>query len=137
LANQKRTALHQDWALKASPQQLYEVLLDARKFAAFTAAPATIDPNPGGAFSLFGGQIIGRNVETSPGQRLVQAWRPAHWEPGVYSIVRFEVKANGAWTAVSLDHTGFPEGQFDHLDSGWHLHYMQPLQRYFAAAAGN
>ena len=75
--------------------------------------PATIDATAGGAFSTFGGLIEGRNIELIPNQRIVQAWRPTHWDPGVYSIVRFELKPKGSETTVVLDHTGFPEGEFD------------------------
>jgi activator of HSP90 ATPase len=132
VANQKRTSIHMETDLKASSDQIYQALLDAKKFAAFSGAPATIDPNPGGSFSMFGGLIVGRNVETVPSQRIVQAWRPTHWEPGIYSIVKFELKPNGASTTVILDHTGFPEGEFDHLDFGWHGHYFEPLKKYFA-----
>jgi activator of HSP90 ATPase len=131
-ANQKRTSLHQQAELKATPEQVYEALLDAKKFAAFSGRPATIEQNAGGAFSMFGGLIVGRNVETLPGQRVVQAWRPTHWEPGVYSIVKFELKSNGSSTTVVLDHTGFPEGEFDHLAFGWKSHYFEPLQKYFS-----
>jgi len=105
--------------------------LDPKQFAAFSGMPAEIDANAGGAFSLFGGQIVGRNVELITSQRIVQAWRPAHWTPGVYSIVKFELKPNGSGSTLVLDHTGFPEGLADHLDSGWHEHYLSALQKYF------
>jgi activator of HSP90 ATPase len=129
--NQKRTALHQEIDLKADPGRICEALLDSKKFAAFTGAPATIDPNPGGYFSMFGGLIVGRNIEIVPSQRVVQAWRPTHWEPGVYSIVKFELRPRVDSTTVVLDHTGFPEGEFDHLEPGWHLRYWEPLKKYF------
>jgi len=128
-ANQARTFLHQETTLKASPQRIYEALLDAKQFAAFSGAPAEIDPKAGGAFSMFGGLIAGRNVELVPNQRIVQAWRPTHWDPGVYSIVRFEMKSQDSETLVILDHTGFPEGEFDHLDWGWKNHYWEPLKK--------
>jgi activator of HSP90 ATPase len=131
-ANRSRTSLHQELDFKASPQRLYEVLLDSRQFAACTAMPAEIDPKAGGALSMFGGLIVGRNVELLPNQRIVQAWRPTHWDPGVYSIVRFELKSKGAETTIALDHTGFPEGEFDHLDPGWKLRYWDPLKKYLA-----
>jgi activator of HSP90 ATPase len=130
--NRKRTSLHEDIDLKSDPPRIYAVLLDARQFAAFTGAPAEIDPKPGGAFSLFGGQIVGRNVELVSDQRIVQAWRPSHWSPGVYSIVEFEFKLHTSGTTVALDHKGFPEGDFDHLESGWHAHYWEPLKKFLA-----
>jgi len=130
--NQGRTSLHQEIDLKASPQRIYDVLLDSKQFGAFTSMPADIDPKVGGAFATFGGQIVGRNVELVPNQRIVQAWRPASWDPGVYSIVRFELKAQGSGAKVVLDHTGFPEGNYDHLTEGWSLHYWEPLKKFLA-----
>ncbi len=131
-ANQNRTALHQEVDFKASPQRIYEVLLDSRQFAACTGMSAAIDPKAGGAFSTFGGLIVGRNVELLPNQRIVQAWRPTHWDPGVYSIVKFELKSRDSETTVVLDHTGFPESDYDGLNSGWKPRYWDPLKRFLA-----
>ncbi len=129
-ANQARTSLHQEIELKAPPQRIYEIILDSKQFAAFTGMPATIDPAAGGAFSMFGGMIVGRNVELIPSQRIVQAWRPTHWDPGVYSVVKFELKPQGNGTTLILDHTGFPEGEYDSLFKGWGLRYWDPLKKY-------
>ena len=131
-ANQSRTSLHQEVDLEATPERVYEVLLDSKQFAACTGLAAEIDPRAGGAFALFGGLIVGRNVELIPGIRVVQAWRPTHWDPGVYSVVRFELKPEATHTRVVLDHTGFPEGDFDHLSEGWKEHYWDGLKKYFA-----
>ena len=131
-ATQSRTSLHQEVAFTASPQRIYEVLLSSKQFAAVTGLPADIDPKAGGAFSTFGGLIVGRNVELIPGQRIVQAWRPTNWNPGVYSIVKFELKPQGSGAVVVLDHTGFPESDFDGLTSGWPERYWEPLKKYFA-----
>lgn len=129
-ANQARTSLHQEIELKAAPQRIYEILLDSKQFSAFTGMPATIDSAAGGAFTMFGGMIVGRNVELAPGQRIVQAWRPTHWDPGVYSVVKFELKPQGSGTLLILDHTGFPEGDYDSLFNGWGLRYWDPLKKY-------
>jgi activator of HSP90 ATPase len=128
-ANQPRTSLHYEANFKASPQRIYELLLDSKQFAALTGRPAEIDPKEGGAFTMFGGLIVGRNVELIANQRIVQAWRPTHWDPGIYSIVKFEFREQGAQTRLVLDHTGFPEDQHDHLDSGWKEHYLEPLAK--------
>jgi activator of HSP90 ATPase len=131
-ANKNRTALHQDIEIKSSPQRIYDALLDAKQFAAFTGLPAEIEPKAGGTFLMFGGLIAGRNIEMVPDQRIVQAWRPTHWDPGVYSIAKFELKSQSSGTTVILDHKGFPEGDFDSLDSGWHAHYWEPLKKFLA-----
>ena len=131
-ANAMRTSLHQEIALNATPERIFNILLDSKQFAAFTGMPATIDPTPGGAFHTFGPLIEGRNVELIPHQRIVQAWRPTYWDPGVYSLIHFEMKASSDGTTLILDHTGFPEGDFDHLDSGWYTRYWDPLKKYLA-----
>jgi activator of HSP90 ATPase len=126
--NTTRTSLHQEIDLKATPVRIYSVLLDSKQFAAFSHEPADIHGEPGGAFSMFGTRILGRNVELVPNQRIVQAWRSAGWDPGTYSIVRFDLKEQGTQTRVVLDHTGFPVGAYDTLYSGWKSHYWDPLQ---------
>ena len=129
-ATKARTTLHQEVDLKAAAQRIFEILLDAKQFAAVTGLSAEIDPRPGGAFKTFGGRIEGRNVELVEGKRIVQAWREPAWDPGVYSLVHFELAAAGTGTKLVLDHTGFPEGSYDHLFPGWHERYWNPMKKY-------
>ena len=131
-ANQARTSLHQEIELHATPQRIYGILLSSKEFSAFTGMPAEIDAKPGGAFSMFGGMIVGRNIELVPNQRIVQAWRPTNWPAGIYSIAKFELKPKGMATTLLLDHSSFPAGDFDHLDPGWYERYWEPLKKYLA-----
>jgi activator of HSP90 ATPase len=124
-------SIHQEVDFKASPQRIYEALLDAKQFTAFSGLPAEIRREAGGDFSVFGGHIVGRNVELVPNQRIVQAWRAVSWPEGAYSIVKFELKAQGSGTRLIMDHAGFPEGLKDHLALGWKEHYWERLQKYF------
>jgi activator of HSP90 ATPase len=127
------TSIHYDLDFKATPQRIYETLLGAKQFAAFTGLTADIEPKPGGAFSMFGGLIVGRNVELVENQRIVQAWRPMHWDAGVYSIAHFELRPRGTEATLVFDHTGFPAGEYDHLDAGWNGHYWERMTKYFAS----
>jgi activator of HSP90 ATPase len=128
-------AIHEEVTFKSAPSRLYEALLDEKQFAQVTAGQATtIDRNAGGAFSLFGARIKGRNVELVPNERIVQAWRSEGWDHGVYSIVRFELKVEGTGTRLVFDHTGFPTGQAEHLASGWKSNYWDPLTHFLAGA---
>jgi activator of HSP90 ATPase len=129
-AHRSLTSIHYEIDFQASPRRLYEAILDQKQFASFSGLPATIDRTAGGAFTQFGGLIVGRNIELIPNERIVQAWRPTHWDAGIYSIVHFEFKARGGETKLVFDHTGFPAGEYDHLDFGWHSHYWDPLKKY-------
>src|SRR6267154_2192005 len=77
--NKRGTTIHQEVDFQTTPARLYQILLDAKQFSAFTKDSAEIEPKPGGAFKLFGGRIQGRTVELVPNQRIVQAWRSAGW----------------------------------------------------------
>jgi activator of HSP90 ATPase len=127
------TAIHQEVDFQTTPARIYEVLLDAKQFSAFTKATAEVEPRVGEAFKLFGGQIEGRNIELAPNQRIVQAWRPAYWPAGVYSLVKFELVARGPGTRVVLDHTGFAEDKWQGLNEGWPVRYWEPLHKYLNA----
>src|SRR5512140_3840808 len=87
----KSITIHQESEFNTTPHQLYDALLDSKQFAEFSGRPAEINREVGGAFSLFKGHIIGRNVELIPNERIVQAWRVVTWPEGAYSIVRFEL----------------------------------------------
>jgi activator of HSP90 ATPase len=127
------TTIHQEIDYKVPPARIYEVLLDAKQFAACTKDTAEIQPRAGEVFKLFGGRIEGRNVELVPNQRIVQAWRPAYWPAGVYSIVKFELIARGSGTRIVLDHAGFTEDKWESLSAGWREHYWEPLHKYLNA----
>ncbi len=127
------TTIHQEVDFKAPPARIYEILLDAKQFSACTKDTAQIQPQAGGAFKLFGGRIEGRNIELLPNQRIVQAWRPADWPAGVYSIVKFKLVPREGGTRVVLDHAGFTEDKWEGLSSGWQEHYWGPLHKYLNA----
>ncbi len=137
-------AIHQETVFKASPQRLYNALLDANQFQKvellsgamkgtdLIAKPAMISREPGGAFSIFGDYIVGRQLELVPNQRIVQAWRETSWDPGIFSVVRFQLDPQGAGTKLVFDHTGFPVGNGEHLAIGWKAHYWEPLEKFLA-----
>jgi activator of HSP90 ATPase len=136
-------SIHQEVAFKASRKRVYEALTDAKQFERVVqlsdamktrmppgAPPAQISPEVGGAFSTFGGLIVGRNIELLRDERIVQAWRPAYWKPGVYSIVKFELADSSSGTKLVLDHKGFPDGDGKSLLDGWSKNYWEPLAKY-------
>jgi activator of HSP90 ATPase len=136
--------IHQQPFIAGSRQRVYRVLTDARRFDELTRLsaaatmmavkqrPSEINPEPGGAFALFGGYITGRFLQLVPDELVVQAWRVGSWEPGIFSVVRFQLTNESVGTRIIFDHTGFPTGQADHLAEGWHANYWDPLGKLLA-----
>ena len=135
-------AIHQEVSFSSSPKRIYEALTNAEQFQKVVllsvaktqvdvvSKPAEISRDPGGTFVIFGGYISGRHIELVPNQRIVQAWHEKEWEPGVYSLARFELHEAGAGTKLIFDHTGFPAGAGDHLSIGWKINYWEPLAKF-------
>ena len=138
-------SIHQEAVFKASRQRVYEALTDTKQFDKVIELsgvmksgmlppgankPTKISSEVGGAFVLFGGYITGRHIELVPSERIVQAWRAGGWDPGVYSIAKFELVEQGSGTKIVFDHTGFPKGDGEHLASGWKAHYWEPLEKF-------
>jgi activator of HSP90 ATPase len=131
--------IHQEVVIQGGPARVYQALTNATQFGKITefstpgaGSSTTISPEAGGAFSLFGGVILGRHIELVPNERIVQAWREKSWAPGVYSVARFQLNDQGSSTRLVFDHTGFPQGAAGHLAPGWKSHYWEPLQKYLA-----
>lgn len=138
-------SIHQEVAFKASPKRIYDALTDTKQFdkvvllsAAMKSGmitakvPTQVSSEVGGAFSIFGGHIVGRQIELVPGQRIVQAWRVVDWSPGVYSIAHFELAADGSGAKLVFDHTGFPVGGAAHYAEGWRVNYWEPIEKSLA-----
>ncbi|HSP13899.1 MAG TPA: SRPBCC domain-containing protein [Thermoanaerobaculia bacterium] len=135
-------SIHQEQLFNASPKRVYQALTHAKQFheiekisgavragQVLGSQPTEISGQAGGTFAIFGGHIVGRHIELVPNKRIVQAWRVANWDPGVYSIAKFELLEHDKGTKLVFDHTGFPVGQAQHLADGWKANYWEPLQK--------
>jgi activator of HSP90 ATPase len=139
-------AIHQERVFNAGRQRVYAALTVEAQFneviqlsgvmnAAAMAkkqAPTKLSPHPGSPFALFGGYIVGRQVELIPNELIVQAWRVLSWPRGTYSVVRFELTDQGESTKLTFDHKAFPKGEAEHLASGWQANYWDPLTKFLA-----
>jgi activator of HSP90 ATPase len=135
-------AIHEEVSFHAPRSRVYTVLTDADEFQKVVALsgavasgkvkaniPAQIGREAGARFSIFGGFVGGRIIELVPDVRLVQAWRPRDWQPGVYSVVKFELVERGAGTLLVFDQTGFPASDAEQLVQGWKMNYWQPMAK--------
>ena len=114
----------------ATPAQVFEALMDPEKHAAFTGEPATIDRKVGGAVSVYGGKVQAINLHVVPDERIVQAWRPANFPAGVFTLATFALAAEGKGTRLTFTQHAVPDEAHAHLDGGWEQRYWKPLAAY-------
>ena len=115
----------------AKPRAIYQALMNSRKHAAFTGAPAKIAPKVGGRFSAWGPHLRGINVELIKNKRIVQAWRAANWPEGHYSIATFELNRAKGGTVLAFTQTGIPAKNARSINAGWKSHYWDLLKMAF------
>jgi uncharacterized protein YndB with AHSA1/START domain len=117
--------------IHAAPREVYGALMNAKKHAQFTGAPARIRAKAGAPFTCYDDYITGITLELEPPRRIVQAWRSQGWPPGTYSIVTFRLAPRpGGRTQLRFTQVGVPAGDYARKNQGWRTHYWQPLKRF-------
>ena len=116
----------------ASPMEVYNAYMEEKKHSEFTGSEATIDPKVNGKFTSWEGYIKGRNIELSPGRKIVQEWITSEWPEG-YPPSRLELSFTKvkAGTEITMVHSEVPVDQADEIEQGWTDYYWEPLKTYF------
>ncbi|SRR6266404_5417863 len=87
----KTKTLQQTVRFKASPQEVYDTLMDSKKHKSLSGEPARISKKVGGKFTAWGSHLSGINLVLKPGKKIVQAWRATGWWPDHYSVAIFDI----------------------------------------------
>lgn len=121
--------------IPAPPRAIYDAWLDSTGHAGMTGnKPATCSAAVGGAFTVWNGYIIGRNLALEPNKRIVQSWRTKKFtaaDPDSEIEVLLEPVGNA--TRVTVNHRNVPDGHTSYRDGGWQRSYFEPMKAYFAA----
>ncbi len=121
-------AIKQTVTFKAAPHAIYEALMDEKKHAAFTGGEAKISRKAGGKFSIYRGDIEGKNLELIPDQKIVQTWRYSDWPEGHYSTATFVLKATEKGSQLTFTQTDVPDDRYEDIKQGWKDYYWAPMK---------
>jgi activator of HSP90 ATPase len=121
--------LKQTVTFKASPHDVYEALMDAKKHAAFTGGKAAISRKVGGKFNVFDGYAEGVNLELEQDKKIVQSWRAEDWPEGHYSKATYIFTAAAGGTKLAFTQTDIPADQYDDIAQGWKDYYWGPMKK--------
>ena len=122
-------SIAQSVVFNATPSEIFDMLMNSRKHAKFTGAPARLSTKPGAEFSAHGSYITGRNIEIIPDTRIVQTWRGSDWPEGAHSIVTYSLTpAAGGKTKLTFTQHGIPDEHVKSISSGWREYYWEPMK---------
>lgn len=131
----KTRTLEQTTAFKASPLDVFEMLMDSAKHQSLSGEPADISRNVGGAFTAWGDHISGFNLGLRPGEKIVQAWRATGWPPDHYSIAIYDIRPSDEGSELHFTQIGVPSDRYSGHFRGWIETYWTPMQEVFETGA--
>ena len=132
-SKQKFVAIRQNVFFRATPEEVFQALVDAGIRRQWTGQRATGDSKVGSRFTTTDGYVFGRNLELDKGKLIVQEWKTKEWPDGApFSKVKYIMKAEGGGTRLNLVHSKVPAKMADYIKSGWIEYNWVPLKKYFS-----
>jgi activator of HSP90 ATPase len=131
----KTRTLRQTITFNASPQDVYDMLMDSKKHQSLSGEPAKISTKVGGTFAAWGSHLSGINLVLKPGEKIVQAWRATGWPPDHYSVAIFDIKKTPAGTELEFTQIGIPPDRYSGHYRGWIETYWTPMKEIFATGS--
>ncbi len=122
--------IHQTIEFNATPQEIFELIIDSKKHSAFTGAPAKIGRKVGDSFSVWDGYAVGKNLEIIKDKKIVQTWRASDWPKGVESKVTFEFVQKGKNCKLHFTQKNVPEEFAKDIEQGWIENYWKLMKDY-------
>jgi activator of HSP90 ATPase len=126
----KTKSIKQTVTFDATPDKIYNLIMDQKKHAAFTGSKVIMSTKVKGKFNAFDGYINGYNIELVENKRIIQAWHFAEdgWPDDHYSICTFLLEREGNKTKLDFRQTDVPEHKVESLKDGWKQFYWKPMK---------
>jgi activator of HSP90 ATPase len=128
----KTKSIRQTSTFNATPDIIYNLIMDEKKHAEITGSKASISREADGKFSVFDGYCQGYNIELVEGKKIVQAWHfdEDGWPDNHFSICYFELEGDGEKTRLKFLQTNVPEHTVQSLKDGWKEYYWNGIKSY-------
>lgn len=122
-------SLEKHYTIAAPLSHIWQALIDPKKIADWGAGPAKMNEKNNESFSLWGGEIYGKNVRVEKNKLLEQEWFGGKWEePSIVTIHLEEIDKNK--TSITLVQKHIPDEEEKSIDQGWDDYYFGPLKEY-------
>lgn len=118
-----------EFKINAEPSDVYSALTNPYTIGLWSGYPAVMSEEPGSEFSLWEGDISGRNISFEKDRKLVQEW--FFGDQVEKSIVTIAIKPDGENSLVTVDHTNIPDDDFAEIAEGWREYYMGAISAFF------
>jgi activator of HSP90 ATPase len=118
-----------DFKINAEPSDVYSALTNPYTIELWSGYPAIMSTEPGSEFSLWEGDIIGKNIEFIQDKKVVQEW--FFGEQKEKSLVTITIKPEREHSHVTVEHTNIPDEEFSSIAEGWREYYIGAIIVFF------
>jgi activator of HSP90 ATPase len=115
--------------INAEPSDIYSALTNSYTIELWSGYPAKMSEEPGSDFSLWDGDITGKNLEFIKGKRVMQEW--FFGEQKEKSIVTITIQPDRTDSQVTVEHSNIPDEDFDDIAEGWREYYIGAIMNFF------
>ncbi len=123
------------YELPTTPDQVYLALTVPTTIYLWTGAEAIMSTEPNSEFSLWNGDICGKNIVFEENKKIVQNWYfEGITDDSIVTIKLHPGKKVGT-TSVELIHTNIPDDDYADFAAGWDEYYFGALQEFFEEEA--
>lgn len=115
--------------INAEPADIYAALTNPYTIELWSGYSAKMSTEPGSEFSLWEGDIEGKNLEFVQDKKVVQEWY--FGDQPEKSVVTISITPDRENSAVTVEHTNIPDEEFDGIAEGWREYYMGAIITFF------
>jgi activator of HSP90 ATPase len=115
--------------INAEPSDVYSALTNPYTIELWSGYPATMSEEPGSEFSLWEGDITGKNLEFIKNKKVVQEWY--FGELSEKSIVTILIQPDRENSLVTVEHSNIPDDDFADIAEGWREYYFGAIMNFF------
>jgi len=115
--------------INAEPSDVYSALTNPFTIEIWSGYPAQMSEEPGSEFSLWEGDITGKNLEFIKDRKVIQEWY--FGEQKDKSVVTISIQPDRENSQVTVEHTNIPDDDFDDIAEGWREYYFGAIMNFF------
>lgn len=132
LCKMKTKSIRQVVQFDASPSDVFDLLMNERKYSAFSGSNVKITKRVGEKFNVFDGYCTGVNLEIIPDKRIVQSWNFVEdgWPADHFTTCSFDFEHSASGTKMKFVQTEVPDFCQKALADGWKEYFWEPMKTY-------
>lgn len=117
------------YRINAEPADIYSALTNPYTIELWTGYKAIMSEEPGSEFSLWEGDIEGKNLEFIKDKKVVQEWY--FGDQPEKSIATITIRPDNGNSFISVEHTNIPDDEYDDITEGWDEYYFGAIRTFF------